>query len=165
MPIEHTESRIAVTSQPMPPSVAFPETPERRAAIAREIEAATGLNEQLLERVVRAFYSVARQDPLIGHLFLGVHDWDAHIARISTFWSSVALLSGRYHGNPLAVHLPLPLEPPHFARWLLLFEATLRDHCSAAGATLLLEKATRIAQSLRLGIEAQRGVLPRQLRA
>lgn len=143
-----------------PPSIPFAETPERRAEWTRQIQATTGLDEPLLERVVRAFYGTARQDPVIGHLFDGVEDWESHIARITTFWSSVALMSGRYHGNPMAPHLKLPLEQPHFARWLALFECTVRDTCSEAGATLLLEKARRIAQSLQLGIEAKRGVLP-----
>jgi hemoglobin len=49
----------------MAPSIAFPETPQRRAEITRQIQAATGLDEALLERVVRAFYGTARQDP--GH--------------------------------------------------------------------------------------------------
>jgi len=118
----------------------------------------------LLERVVRAFYGTARQDPMIGHLFDGVEDWEAHIARITAFWSSVALLSGRYHGNPMGPHLKLPLESPHFARWLALFEQTTRDLCSEAGAALLIEKARRIAQSLQLGIEARRGMLPMRQR-
>ena len=145
---------------PLPASNAFPETPERRAEFARHIRAATGLDEPVLERVVRAFYATARQDPVIGHLFDHVQDWEAHIARITDFWSSVALMSGRYHGNPMAPHLKLPLEPRHFARWLTLFEKTARDTCSEAGATLLMEKARRIAQSLQFGIEAKRGVLP-----
>lgn len=142
------------------PSIPFPETPERRAEIARQIQAATGLDEPTLERLTRAFYDRARRDPLIGHLFDGVEDWEAHIARITTFWSSVALMSGRYHGNPMAPHLKLPLEPPHFARWLALFESTAGEVCSEPAAALLLEKARRIAQSLQFGIEAKRGVLP-----
>jgi hemoglobin len=149
----------------MAPSIAFPETPQRRAEITRQIQAATGLDEALLDRVVRAFYGTARQDPVIGHLFDDVHDWEAHIARITTFWSSVALMSGRYHGNPMAPHLKLSLEPPHFARWLTLFEQTVRDLCSDAGGDLLLEKARRIAQSLQFGVEAKRGVLPMRQRA
>lgn len=148
----------------MGPSIAFPETPERRVEITRQIQAATGLDEPLLERVVRAFYGTARQDPVIGHLFDDVEDWEAHIARITTFWSSVALMSGRYHGNPMAPHLKLPLEPAHFARWLALFEQTVRDLCSEAGGDLLLEKAHRIAQSLQFGVEAKRGVLPMRQR-
>jgi hemoglobin len=142
----------------------FPETPERRAEFARNVRAATGLDEPLLERVVRAFYAAARRDPLIGHLFDDIKDWEAHIARITDFWSSVALMSGRYHGNPMAPHLKLPLEPRHFARWLTLFEQTAREICSDAGATLLMDKAHRIARSLQFGIKAKRGVLPARRR-
>jgi hemoglobin len=153
-----------MTSRPTAPSIPFPESLERRAEQMRQIKSTTGLDEPLLERLVRTFYDTARRDPIIGHLFLGVEDWEAHIARITAFWSSVALMSGRYHGNPLAPHLKLPLEPPHFARWLALFERTARDLCSEAGAALLLEKARRIAQSLQLGVESKHGVLPARQR-
>ena len=149
-----------MTTHSAQPSTPIPETPERRAELTRQIQAATGLDDPLLERVVRAFYGTARQDPIIGYLFDDVEDWEAHIARITAFWSSVALMSGRYHGNPMAPHLKLPLQPPHFARWLALFERITRGLCSEAGATLLLEKAQRIAQSLQFGVEAKRGVLP-----
>jgi len=37
------------------------------------------------------------------------------------FWSSVALTSRRYYGQPMAAHLPLPIDTPHFNRWLELF--------------------------------------------
>ena len=124
-----SKAATIMTTQSIAPSIAFPETPERRAEIARQIRAATELDELLLERVVRAFYGTARQDPVIGHLFDDVQDWEAHIARITAFSSSVALISGRYHGNPMGPHLKLPLEPPHFAHWLTLFEQTVRDLC------------------------------------
>ena len=149
-----------MNNQPPRPSVPFPESPERRAEFTRQIQAASGLDDAVLECLVRTFYGTARHDPTIGHLFLGVEDWESHIARITAFWSSVVLMTGRYHGNPMAPHLKLPLEPPHFARWLALFETTARQVCSEAGAALLLEKARRIAQSLQFGIEAKRGVLP-----
>ncbi|PZW40858.1 hypothetical protein C8P66_12365 [Humitalea rosea] len=93
-------------------------------------------------------------------MFDQVHDWEAHITRITTFWSSVALLTGRYRGQPLAVHMPLALQPRHFARWLALFEATATRVCSPEAVTYLMEKARRIAQSLELGGAVQRGELP-----
>lgn len=141
-------------------SVAFPETPERRAALTREIEAATGLSDEVIERLVRAFYAAARADAEIGPIFDVVEDWEAHITRICAFWSSVALMTGRYHGQPMAAHLPLPLEPPHFARWLALFEATARRVCTPEGADHLMDRARRIAQSLEFGRAAHRGMLP-----
>ena len=74
-----------------------------RDLIVAEIAARTGIDEPMIERLVRAFYSRARLDPLIGPIFENkVHDWEGHLARLCAFWSSVALMSGRYHGQPMA---------------------------------------------------------------
>ena len=144
------------------PSPPIPETPERRAEITRAITAATGLTEAVLERLVRAFYNAARRDELLGPVFAHVTDWEGHIATISAFWSSVALMTGRYHGQPMAVHLPLELDPPHFARWLELFEENARSICSPKGADHLIDRARRVARSLELGAAVSRGELPKR---
>ena len=122
---------LAATAPGPARSIAFPETSERRAEITRQIQSATALDDPALERVVHAFYEAARHDPMIGPLFDDVQDWEAHIARITTFWSSVALMTGRYHGQPMVPHLKLPLEPQDFVRWLELFEQTARAMCSS----------------------------------
>jgi hemoglobin len=152
-------------TSPNLPSAPIPENAARRAAITRDIQAATGINEAVLERLVRSFYDTARRDGVIGHLFDDVHDWEKHIATITAFWSSVGLMTGRYHGQPLAAHLPLPLQPVHFARWLVLFEQTARAVCTDAGAAHLLEKARRIASSLQMGVAVHHGELPSGSRA
>lgn len=136
------------------------ETPERRAALTQEIVAATGVDEATLERLVCTFYGAARKDEILGPLFARVDDWDAHIAKICAFWSSVALMTGRYHGQPLTPHLPLNLTPRHFVRWLALFEATAAKVCTPAGAAYLAERARRIASSLEIGSAVRRGELP-----
>ncbi len=148
-----------------PPSIQFPESAERRAAITGAIQASTGLDEAVLELLVRTFYTAARKDEVIGHLFDGVSDWETHIATITTFWSSVGLLTGRYHGQPLAAHFPLPLKPLHFARWLVLFEQTAREVCTPEGADYLMEKAHRIARSLEMGVAVSHGELPSRVGA
>jgi hypothetical protein len=86
-----------------------------------------------------------------------VHDWEDHIARICDFWSSVVLMTGRYHGQPMMAHFPLPVGAPQFARWLEIFTATANELCPPAAAALFIERAQRIAESLQLGIAAQRG--------
>ena len=144
------------------PSPPIPETPERRAEITRAITAATGLNEAVLERLVRAFYNAARRDELLGPVFAHVTDWEVHISTISAFWSSVALMTGRYHGQPMAMHLPLKLDPPHFARWLELFEENARLICSPKGADHLIDRARRVARSLELGAAVSRDELPKR---
>lgn len=132
----------------------------RRAAATEALAARTGLDEALLESVVRSFYGEARQDPLLGPVFARITAWEPHIARISAFWSSVALQTGRYHGQPMEAHLPLALTPAHFARWLELWEATARRLCPEPGAELLIDRARRIADSLGHAIAVRSGALP-----
>lgn len=130
----------------------------RRQRIAEDIVSCTGIDEAMIKSLVRTFYGRVRRDPLIGPVFeTRVEDWDVHIARLCAFWSSVALMSGRYRGQPMAVHLPLPIDTPHFDRWLEIFAATAREVCPPAAADHFLERATRIADSLEFGIAAQKG--------
>lgn len=129
-----------------------------RDLIIEDIVARTGIDEAMIDRLVRTFYGRARLDALIGPIFENkVHDWDKHLGRMCAFWSSVALMSGRYHGQPMVAHLPLPIDTPHFDRWLEIFAQAVHDVCPPAAAAHFLERAQRIAESLELGITAQRG--------
>ena len=80
------------------------------------------------------------------------------------FWSSVALMTGRYHGSPVAKHVPLPIGSEHFERWLALFRETAHETCPPEGAAHVIERAERIARSLRMAAEdaamARQGVAP-----
>ncbi len=139
---------------------------ERRNLIIADVVERTGINMAMIERLVRAFYSRARRDPLIGPVFEHhVAHWDAHIPGMCDFWSSVALMSGRYHGQPMTAHIPLPIDTPHFDRWLELFAETAQEVCPPAAAALFIDRAHRIADSLELGIAAQKGeIRPRRPR-
>ncbi len=130
----------------------IPEGPERRAALTAEVSARTGLTPDGIERFLRAFYGAARVDALLGPAFAAVPDWEAHIATLTRFWSSVALMTGEYHGQPMRAHTALTLTPAHFTRWLSIFEATAREHFSPAGAEHVLDRARRIARSLEYGL-------------
>lgn len=135
---------------------------DRRSAITAEIVQRTGIDEPMIERLVRGFYAKVRRDALLGPIFdTRVNDWEAHLERMCAFWSSVALMSGRYHGTPMVKHLPLPVDAKHFDRWLALFEETARDLCSPNAAAHFVERARRIAESLELGIAGQHGVMLR----
>jgi hemoglobin len=138
----------------------------RREQIVEEIAARTGIDEPMIERLVRAFYRRVMDDALLGPIFdARVRDWDVHIAKMCAFWSSVALMSGRYHGQPMTAHLPLPVDTPHFDRWLAIFAATAHDLCPPAAAGHFIERAHRIADSLELGVAARRGeIKPRRAR-
>ena len=132
----------------------------RRAAIVAQIRSQTGIDEAMIGRLVDGFYDRVRADPLIGPVFNErIADWGPHLEQMKLFWSSVALMSGAYHGRPMPKHLPLPVDARHFDRWLELFEATARDLCPPAAADHFIERARRIAESLELGIAGSNGVL------
>ncbi len=124
--------------------------------------AAVGVTEPMIVELVHAFYARIRLDPELGPIFdaaIGDH-WDAHLAKLCDFWSSVLLTTGRYKGAPMPVHVALPrIEGAHFARWLELFEETALELWSAEAAALVLGKARIIARSLQMGIAAGRGEL------
>ncbi|TNF17313.1 MAG: group III truncated hemoglobin [Rhodobacteraceae bacterium] len=122
-----------------------------------QLMAATGLDEQILTDLVHRFYDKIRVDPVLGPIFdARISDWGPHLERMVEFWSSVALMTGRYHGAPVPKHRSLPVDESHFARWLMLFRATAQEVCPPEGAAHVIERAERIARSLNIAvIEAQ----------
>jgi hemoglobin len=123
-----------------------------------DIVARTGIDQPMVERLVHRFYDKARLDPLLGPVFDSkVVHWDEHLARMCSFWWSVATMAGTYHGNPMVKHVPLPIDAAHFDRWLALFEETATEVCPPVAATHFIERARRIAQSLELGVALQAG--------
>ena len=133
---------------------------ERREQITVGIMERTGITEAMIERLVRGFYAKVRTDAVLAPVFEArITDWEPHLARMCAFWSSVALMSGRYHGTPMAKHTPLPVDAGHFDRWLELFEATAGEICPPPAAAHFVELARRIAASLELGIAGGQGVM------
>ncbi len=131
----------------------------RRAAITSQIQAETGIDEAMIERLVRDFYVRVRDDAMLGPIFAAkIGDWEPHLQKMFAFWSSVALMSGRYHGQPMAKHLPLPIDARHFNRWLTLFADTARDVCPPAAAERFTLLSHRVGESLELGIANANGV-------
>jgi len=108
-----------------------------------------------LQQLVDLFYARVREDDRIGPLFNdAVEDWPEHLERLGAFWSSVMRTTGRYKGNPMAAHLrhARAIEPAMFDRWLELWRETAREMLPEADATAIIEKAERIAESLKLGL-------------
>lgn len=119
------------------------------------------VDESALRPLIEAFYARVRADPGLGPVFAdAVSDWDDHHGRLADFWSSVMLGSGRYKGNPVALHLIHAdrLAPELFARWLELWRLTTEEMLPPAAAIALQEKAGRIAESLQLAIRYRRPI-------
>ena len=111
--------------------------------------------EAELALVVPAFYRRVRQDPMLGPVFdTAIDDWDHHLERLVAFWSSVILSSGKYKGNPVAIHgaIEPKIAPEMFDRWLELWDATTTELLLAPRSRLLQRKARMIAESLKLSL-------------
>lgn len=94
------------------PSIPVVSVPERRAEVTARIQAETGIDEAMIEQLMRGFYARVRDDALLGPIFeTRIADWEPHLRQMTAFWSSVALLTGRYHGQPMPKHLPCPSAP------------------------------------------------------
>ena len=151
---------MPTATQESPPSAA-----ERRAHIEalrarKQAEAeALGVDAAYISAFVERFYGKIREDALLGPIFAArVVDWDLHLGRMKGFWRSVLHASGEFSGNPMVKHIAIPgLEQRHFAHWLELFYATLRELEPTDEATRLVSaRARMIADSLLTGIETQR---------
>ena len=145
-----------------------PTAAERRAHIealrarTRAEAEAVGDDADYISGFVERFYGKIRQDTLLGPIFAErVGDWGLHLGRMKQFWRSVLHASGEFSGNPMVKHIVIPgLEERHFAHWLTLFYATLREEEPTDEATrTVAERARMIADSLLTGIETQRSGL------
>tara|TARA_R110000824_G_scaffold390760_2_gene587418 strand:+ start:85948 stop:86412 length:465 start_codon:yes stop_codon:yes gene_type:complete len=135
----------------------------RRAAAQQAVEQETGIDEAMIESLVHNFYEKVRGDDLLGPVFEArISDWDKHLGVMCEFWSSIALTSGRYHGQPMRKHASLPVGGMHFDRWLELFRVSAREVCPIAAAEFFILRAERIAESFELGIAGSRGQMLRR---
>lgn len=120
-----------------------------------DFESGRRVTDEELELLVGRFYAKVREDAVLGPVFnKAVDDWPEHLEKLSAFWSSVMLTTGRYKGNPMAAHLKHGemIEPAMFGRWLQLWRDTARETLTELGAAGVIAKAERIAESLQLGL-------------
>jgi len=118
-------------------------------------------DEAWLRPLVDRFYDRVRKDALLGPVFsAAVHDWDDHLARLTDFWSSVMLTSGRYKGSPVALHMmhASSMTSERFERWLELWRLTSDELLPPAAAAAVQAKAARIAENLQSAIHYRRAV-------
>ena len=98
-------------------STGAPDAPSTGKAHAPSAETITAL--------VHGFYADVRADPLLGPIFEdALHGrWDAHLARLVDFWSTVALGTRNFRGDVFGKHMALEgVTPAHFAAWVGLWQ-------------------------------------------
>jgi hemoglobin len=106
-----------------------------------------------IERLVRAFYSKALTDPIIGFIFTDVAhlDLEAHVPQIASFWETILLGAQTYRGGAFrphaALHFQVRLRSGHFERWLVLWRETVDELFAGERAELAKAHALRVARA------------------
>ena len=120
---------------------------------------------QSLTALVHGFYADVRADPLLGPVFeAALHDrWEAHLARMVDFWSTVALGSKSFRGNVFSKHMALSgVTPAHFAAWVKLWGEHTNRLFAPEVALELQTAAHGIARNLFMGYFGSRPVFAQQ---
>ncbi|WP_432420034.1 group III truncated hemoglobin [Nitratireductor mangrovi] len=113
------------------------------------------VNRTFIGKLVREFYRRVRADDRLGPIFKGVigDDWDPHLEKMTDFWCAVILKNGAYSGRPVPAHLKLKqVREEDFEIWLGIFGQTAADLCEPLVADVFIERAERIARSLKLAM-------------
>jgi hemoglobin len=64
----------------------FRSAEERRATVAALTQKETGIDETMIETLIRAFYARVRQDALFAPIFeLRISDWEPHLDNMFAF--------------------------------------------------------------------------------
>ncbi len=116
---------------------------------------AMGVDETLISEMVETFYRHIQTHDLLGPIFASkVENWEPHLARMKDFWTSIAIESGRYHGNPMGKHIAIKgLKVQHFDAWLCLWDRVVDQLVENEEAVnMFKDRAQRIAKSLKIGI-------------
>jgi hemoglobin len=120
------------------------------------------LAQEDIAPILSRFYGRVRRDPELGPIFdMIVEDWAEHLDRLEDFWSSLMLTSGRYKGNPVAMHVihAQHIKPHMFARWLQLWEETTNDMLPIDVARDMQAKAARIGDRLNRAMHGPQSVI------
>ena len=106
-----------------------------------------------VERLVRAFYTKALADPIIGWIFTDIAqlDLEEHVPQIASFWETILLGAQSYRGGAFRphaeLHLKVGLREGHFDRWLQLWFATVDELFQGDRANVAKIHALRVARA------------------
>lgn len=112
--------------------------------------------DEEIDLLVETFYARIRRHHRLRPIFetaIGEDGWPKHLATLKDFWSSVLNTTGRYKGQPVAVHQHVEgITEGLFMPWLNLFHQTCVELFDAPRAAIVGQKAERIAKSLKLAL-------------
>ncbi len=86
-----------------------------------------------IELLVITFYEKVRTNSVLGYIFDDVAkiDWESHLPKMYSFWSSILLTEHSFSGNPMHKHIELSkktaMTEKEFSEWLHLFIQTIDE--------------------------------------
>lgn len=109
--------------------------------------------------LVDNFYGKVRNDDMLKDIFEGVIQdrWPEHLEKMYRFWQTVLLGDHTYHGTPFLPHARLPVDWPHFERWLKLFYETVDEHFTGEKAERAKWQGARMAEMFHYKIGYYKG--------
>jgi hemoglobin len=115
------------------------------------------MTEQLIRKLMFAFYDKIRSDAVLGSIFTNAigTNWDAHIERIISFWLTATRLRPGYEGKRfMPAHLRhKSIRSEHLPVWLALFRETASEHCSPLQLAALVDIAERMAENIAISLD------------
>jgi hemoglobin len=128
---------------------------DRARAVAEQPLVRAGVDRTSIGKLVREFYAKVRNDERLGPIFAReiTGDWEPHLEKMTDFWCSVILKTGDYHGRPVPAHLRLKhVTEADFEIWQTLFSQTAAELFAPETAAVFVDRAERIATSLKLAM-------------
>lgn len=110
--------------------------------------------------LVNTFYDGVKAHPLLGPIFNDIAqvNWETHLPKMYSFWSSILLGEHSFTGNPMATHVNLsktvPLTEKEFSAWIILFDTTVNNLFEGEKAEEAKTRAANIARLMMFKIEA-----------
>lgn len=117
----------------------------------------TEWNEDLVRRLLAAFYAKVRRDAELGPVFDDIigDRWPAHMMRIEAFWFRALQLSRGYHGPDfMPAHLMHgTIKASQLERWLALFADALNETVPQPLQAKCMHVARSMVDNLRLCLD------------
>jgi len=109
--------------------------------------------------LVTDFYGKVRKDETIGPIFNSIiENWEAHLEKLTDFWT-MQLFGGKiYVGNPIEVHQSVDshsnneLSAFHFGTWINLWYEAIDAKFTGDNAALLKHRARKMQTPIMIAI-------------
>ncbi len=114
--------------------------------------------------LVNTFYDGIKMHTLLGPIFnvSANVNWETHLPKMYSFWSSLLLGEHSFGGNPMATHIALskniPLTALEFSEWIELFNTTVDELFEGEKANEAKIRAANIARLMLFKIEADSSI-------